>query len=120
MDFGEKMKLLRKQQGLTLEEVGARVGVGKSTVRKWESGQIANMRRDKIALVAKALGTTPGYLMGWEDSEATKVEPVQMNGPEMAETIRLLSELPTDVQKQVHDLVRTLSQSHTPDGDRRS
>lgn len=67
MTFGEKMKMLRIQRGLTLEEVGNRVGVGKSTVRKWESGQIANMRRDKIVLVAKALGVKPSYLMGWDD-----------------------------------------------------
>lgn len=67
MDIGERIKMLRTQQGLTLEEVGTRVGVGKSTVRKWESGQIANMRRDKIALLAKALNVTPAYLMGWDE-----------------------------------------------------
>lgn len=67
MDIGERIKMLRTQQGLTLEEVGTRVGVGKSTVRKWESGQIANMRRDKIALLAKALNVTPTYLMGWKE-----------------------------------------------------
>lgn len=66
MTFGEKIKALRDQRGMTLEQVGDLVGVGKSTVRKWESGQIANMRRDKIALLAKALGVTPGYLMGWD------------------------------------------------------
>ena len=67
MTFGEKIKALRLQRGMTLEQVGERVGVGKSTVRKWESGQIANMRRDKIALLAKALGVEPSYLMGWDD-----------------------------------------------------
>ena len=70
MTFGEKIKALRDQRGMTLEQVGDLVGVGKSTVRKWESGQIANMRRDKIALLAKALGVTPGFLMGWEDEDA--------------------------------------------------
>ena len=45
MNFGEKIKALRMELGLTLEEVGQIVGVGKSTVRKWESGQIANMSR---------------------------------------------------------------------------
>lgn len=68
MDFSEKIKSLRLERGLTLEEVGKRVGVGKSTVRKWETGAIANMRRDKIAKLAEALNTTPGYLMGWENS----------------------------------------------------
>ena len=67
MDIGERIRYLRTSQGMTLEEVGDAVGVGKSTVRKWESGEIANMRRDKIALVAKALHVTPSYLMGWDE-----------------------------------------------------
>ena len=68
MDLGEKIRTLRLKQGLTLEQVGNIVGVGKSTVRKWESGQIANMRRDKIALIAEALHVSPAYLMGWEEN----------------------------------------------------
>jgi transcriptional regulator with XRE-family HTH domain len=65
----EKIKALRKEKGLTLEQVAERVGVGKSTVRKWETGMIANMKRDKIAALAKALGTTPTFLIGWEEKK---------------------------------------------------
>ena len=36
----------RKELGLTLEDVGNIVGVTKSTVKKWESGYIENMRRE--------------------------------------------------------------------------
>lgn len=60
------IKELRAQQGMTLEELGKKVGVGKSTIRKWETGEIANMRRDKIARLADALNVSPGYLMGWD------------------------------------------------------
>ena len=67
MELNEKLYNLRKLRGMTLEQVGERVGVGKSTVRKWESGQIANMRRDKIAKLAAALSVSPAYLMGWTD-----------------------------------------------------
>lgn len=66
MNIGEKIKQLRIQNGLTLEQLGNKVGVGKSTVRKWECGIIQNMKRDKIANLAEALNTTPAYLMGWE------------------------------------------------------
>lgn len=69
MDFSEKIRTLRAEQKLTLEQVGEKVGVGKSTVRKWETGAIANVRRDKIAKLAAALHTTPAYLMGWDDDE---------------------------------------------------
>ena len=59
MELGEKIKMLRQNKKMTLEQLGEKVGVGKSTVRKWENGMIANMRRDKIAKLAKALDTTP-------------------------------------------------------------
>lgn len=71
--MAQRIKTLRKERNLTLEQVADIVGVGKSTVRKWETGMIANMKRDKIASLAKALGTTPEYLMGWV--EETKNSP---------------------------------------------
>lgn len=67
MEFNEKIKELRLLQNMTLEDVAKIVGVGKSTVRKWETGDIANVRRDKISKLAIALNTSPSYLMGWED-----------------------------------------------------
>lgn len=100
MDFSEKIKSLRLERGLTLEEVGKRVGVGKSTVRKWETGAIANMRRDKIAKLAEALNTTPGYLMGWEDTpqNETRCDSIRLPGnliplPKTNTTIPLLGEI---------------------------
>ena len=71
MDFGTRIKARRKELGLTLEEVGNIVGVGKSTVRKWETGDIANMRRDKIARLAIALQISPSELMGWDMEDYT-------------------------------------------------
>ena len=64
MNSGDRIRQLRIQNNMTLEELGQRVGVGKSTVRKWETGAIANMRRDKIAKLAEALGTSVMDIMG--------------------------------------------------------
>ena len=72
--MAQRIRKLRLEQGLTLEQVASKVGVGKSTVRKWETGIIANMRRDKIAALANALQTTPAYLMGWEELVASEAE----------------------------------------------
>jgi len=63
MDIGKIISNRRKELGLTLEEVGKSVGVGKSTVLKWESGYISNMRRDKIALLARVLKMNPTELL---------------------------------------------------------
>lgn len=64
MDLGKRIKERREHKGLTLEEVGEYVGVTKSTVRKWETGDIENMKRDKIAKLAEVLSVSPLYVMG--------------------------------------------------------
>lgn len=104
MEMGEKIFTLRKQLGLTLEDVGNVVGVGKSTVRKWESGEIANMRRDKIALLAAALHTTPAYLMGWEEDKDLPA----VSDEEVADDnlIRLWQSLTPDEIQRVKDFVQ--------------
>lgn len=63
------IKNRRKELNLTLEQVGDLVGVGKSTVRKWETGDIENMKRDKIVKLAKALRVSPSYIMGIEEEQ---------------------------------------------------
>lgn len=67
MDIGNIIKNRRLQLNLTLEQVGNIVGVGKSTVRKWENGMIENMGRDKIALLSKALDISPLVLLDLDD-----------------------------------------------------
>lgn len=69
MTIGEMISARRKELGLTLEEVGKAVGVGKSTVKKWESGYIANMKRDKIAALSEILKISPTEFINAEPTE---------------------------------------------------
>lgn len=55
----EKMKKRRLELKLTLEDVAKAVGVGRSTVRKWENGIIKNMGNDKIWKLSKILQMDP-------------------------------------------------------------
>ena len=121
-DMARKIKQLRQDQGLTLEQVAKVVGVGKSTVRKWETGMIANMKRDKIAALAKALHTTPAYLMGWEKKveenpvgEANKLADwylgLEFKEHEDVDFLTMVSEykqLDASKQEQVRDYVHFL------------
>ena len=102
--MAERIKALRKERGLTLEQVADIVGVGKSTVRKWETGMIANMKRDKIAALAKALGTTPEYLMGWDENKNSPSEPVLTEGEKAI--LELFNRIPEDQQKLVLQMIR--------------
>lgn len=98
-----RIKDLRKEKGLTLEQVADIVGVGKSTVRKWETGMIANMKRDKIASLAKALGTTPAYLMGWDEKEISLSELPLTEGEKRM--LSIFRQIPEDRQESALDVL---------------
>lgn len=89
MDMSEKIRKLRISKNMTLEELGNKVGVGKSTVRKWETGAIANMRRDKIAKIANALDVSPAYLMGWTDEPLSAEAKIYNSYMEYAKTYQI-------------------------------
>lgn len=74
MDFKDLIYRRRKELGLTMEDVAKVVGVSKATVKRWESGEIENIKRDKIVSLANALHTTPAYLMGWVDNDTSDIE----------------------------------------------
>ena len=102
--MAQRIKALRQEKGLTLEQVADVVGVGKSTVRKWETGIIANMKRDKIASLAKALGTTPEYLMGWDEKKESPSERTLTEGEELM--LELFRKIPEDKQTAALEMLR--------------
>lgn len=71
MTLNEKLKARRLALGLTLEDVGNYVGVGKSTVRKWETGAIKDMKRSQIAKYAEILRISPAVILGIDDTNVT-------------------------------------------------
>lgn len=58
----------RVEAGLTMEELGDRLGVKKQSVGKWESGFVSNIERSRISKMASLFDVSPAWLMGFEDS----------------------------------------------------
>lgn len=71
MTVSNKLKERRKELGLTMLEVAKKANVSEATVSRWESGDIANMRRDKIVLLAQALQVPPSFIMGCNQNSST-------------------------------------------------
>ena len=63
------IKNRRLELGLTMKQVADAVGVSEATVSRWESGEIANMRRSRIVKLASVLNMSPLDLMNWEEGE---------------------------------------------------
>ena len=64
--MGNYLTKRRKELGLTMKQVADAVGVSEGTVSRWESGAIANMRRDRIQDLAIVLKTSPNFIMTGE------------------------------------------------------
>lgn len=81
---GDRMKLRRKELGLSAETVAECLGVSPATVYRYEKGDIEKLPGDILPTLSKILQTTPAYLMGWEEeSPVDKVPPGFSPLPEM-------------------------------------
>ena len=60
-----RIKTRSEDLSMSYQTLSDKVGISKSTLQRYETGFIKNMPIDKIEDIAKALCTTPAYLMGW-------------------------------------------------------
>jgi transcriptional regulator with XRE-family HTH domain len=60
-DFAARLRRLRKERGLSLGEIAARLGVSKPTVWAWEHGKSRPVDR-RMSALAEVLGITAGGL----------------------------------------------------------
>lgn len=66
--IGERIKLRREELGLSQDELAKKLGYKtRSSITKIEK-QANGLPQNKIAAIAKALNTSPAYIMGWEAS----------------------------------------------------
>lgn len=112
MDTKDILKSKRKEFNLSQKEVADYVGVSEATVSRWESGNIANMGRDKIALLSKILKISPSVIAGYADindfetpfiltKEEKELVTAYRNKPEMQEAVNTLLGISNNSQKTV-------------------
>jgi len=66
MTTGQRIKVRRKEIGVSAEYVAEKLGVSPATIYRYENGDIEKVPGDRLAPIAKILQTTPQALMGWE------------------------------------------------------
>lgn len=110
MAIKDILKNRRIELHLTMKEVADKVGVSEGTISRWESGDIENMRRDKIMALAKALQISPAVIMEWEDPSIVHTHGQSESYYVDAETRRLAQELHDDPELSVMlDAYKSLS-----------
>lgn len=103
MKLGDIIHARRKELGLTLEQVGNITGVTKNTVRQWEIGGIANMRRDRIAKLAEALRIDPIDLIAEDDTADVENSYIRIWGQPL---IKAYQQAPDYIQKAICQMLQ--------------
>lgn len=67
MTIGERIRNRREQLHFGLTELADKVNISKQALYKYENDIVTNIPSNKIEELAKALQTTPAYLMGWDE-----------------------------------------------------
>ena len=60
---GERIKQRREQLGISQTELGAKLGVQKNAVSKWECGRVDDIPSSKIKAMAQLFGVQPSFLI---------------------------------------------------------
>ena len=113
MDIGSRVKALREARGLTLEQVGAFIGVNKATVQRYEIGNI-DIKRNVAIKLAECLGTSPSYIMGWTDDPLAGVSSATQTtlSPQLQALADALDQLNEAGQEKLLDYAADLVAGH--------
>lgn len=63
MEFNERLRTIRKENGLTQAELAEKAGIAVNSVRLYESGKVIP-KLDTIARIARAMGLTASDFVG--------------------------------------------------------
>lgn len=67
MGMSERIKELRLAAGMSQEDLGLKLGLGKSAIAKYENGRVKNIKQSTIKKMAEIFNCQPSYLMGFDD-----------------------------------------------------
>lgn len=122
MTMGQRIRVLRKQHKMSMEELGSKLGVGKSAILKYEKGEVENLPRSTIEKMAILFGVSPSYLMcfdQWEENEkilsdeVMLIERIQAKwGKGMIEIIQSYCELNAAGQETLRTISESLCELH--------
>lgn len=108
MNIGKRIKQRRKELGMSADKLGEILGKDRSTIFRYEKGDIENLPLDILQPIAKALNTTPTYLMGWEDKKSSPDDKLT-EGEKMF--LDLFRQIPVEQQQVFLEMGRVFANS---------
>ena len=70
-ELSNRILKLIQDKGFSYGELSQITGIPKSAMQRYATGETTKIPVDRLESIAKALGTSSAYLVGWEESETS-------------------------------------------------
>jgi len=100
MKFGQRIKELRTEKGLTLDQLAQLTGSSKSYIWELENKNPPRPSAEKLSAIASALAVTVDYLIGSDEQTLDEAEDTAF--------FRQYSSLPKETRRQIREMARIL------------
>lgn len=100
-DLIERIKERRLKLEMSYQDLSDATQISKSTLQRYETGYIKKVPINQIEILAKALHTTPSYLMGWDAPPSPSLSLTQQEETH----IKKYRQLDADGKEEIDDLI---------------
>ena len=100
-DLIERIKERRLTLEMSYQDLSDATQISKSTLQRYETGYIKKVPINQIEILAKALHTTPSYLMGWDTPASPSLSLTQQEETH----IKKYRQLDADGKEEIDDII---------------
>lgn len=79
IEIGKRIRMCRERRGMTQGDLGERLGLNKSTIQRYETGQISKIKLPILEAMAAELGVSAEYLALKNDEPELKKYAIESN-----------------------------------------
>lgn len=113
--FAMRLKETRYERGVSAKELAEYLGINKSTIHRYETGDFKSIKKSVLEDIAKYLNVNPDYLIGATDQKHTVKEAEDLlstitDGEKML--LELFRQVPVESQQMVLSMIRIALKQH--------
>ena len=106
----------RRELNLTLRDIAQCLNITESTVQRWESGYVRNIKYDYIVKLAELLQVSPvDLLTDTKDETSTPTEKVDVDDPLTTAIMTELRQIPKNEKELILSVIRSIADKYSSD-----
>ncbi|MHC2452861.1 transcriptional regulator with XRE-family HTH domain [Bacillus altitudinis] len=107
--LSKRLKSVRKNRGLTQEELAKRVKTTKGTISNYENGH-STPSNEMLKDLADALNTTTDYLLGRTENISSEQVEYDFNDPDLQIAFKAASDFSEEARRQTIDFINYIKE----------